>query len=751
MFEKNTPVSKSFDLLDERIQRWIWQNEWTELFDVQERSIPLILRRTSDIILSAETASGKTEAAFLPVLSYMLSKKNGAGLSIYISPLAALINDQFARLSELCAKLEIPVHPWHGGISASIKKDFFTNPCGILLITPESLEALFCLHGFEIPQLLSGAEYIVIDELHSFIGSERGKQLQTLIYLMEERTKKTIPRIGLSATLGDMRLAADFLSAGRPCELIVSDYRHNQIKLLLKGITEKKALPSGKDDEAQASNENNENEEDNNEDDVTASAADSIVEYLFEKLHGTNSLVFPNTRSKVELFTHLLSTCCKKHGLANEFFAHHGNLSKEIRLEAEEALRSKERCATVICTNTLELGIDIGDVESVVQIESPPSVSSLRQRLGRSGRRAGQPAILRAFSIEKAKDAANHPFSQLRERTLEFCACITLMLEGWCEPPPSGGLHLSTLVQQILALILECNGISPQKAVNTLCVHGPFSPVSQKDFFILVKALIACELVEQDSRGALLLGERGERRAGHFSFYASFESKTEYRIVTQEKTLGTIPLNSSMQKGDIIIFAGKTWRIRNINDTNKTIEVKFSGEGRPPVFTGSGWSIHKKVRERMRELYKSDEAMPFADSGARRLIDEGRAAFIEYELNNKNNFIIEKNKYSVLFSWLGDKGNRTLQLLFRYHDVSSYTGGLGLTVPGKSGGELAALLEQIQQEEMPQTDILLRDAQNLSAGKWDWVLPPRLLKENYASLYLDTEEAAQWLKGIVIL
>jgi ATP-dependent Lhr-like helicase len=744
MSEKKTPVSKSFSLLDERIQRWIWQNEWTELFDVQERSIPLILQHKHDVILSAATASGKTEAAFLPILSYMLSQKNGPGLALYISPLAALINDQFARLSGLCQILEIPVHPWHAGISAQIKKNFFSRPCGVLLITPESLEAMFCLHGFEIRQLLGAVEYIVIDELHSFIGSERGKQLQTLLYLIEERTGKSIPRIGLSATLGDMNLAANFLSGERGSELIISDYQHNQIKLLLKGIIEKKiaSRSTGKETEEQ---------EDDCEDDETVDAEGAIVEYLFEKLYGTNNLIFPNTRSKVEVYTHLLSLQCDKRGLANKFFAHHGNLSKEIRLEAEDALRSKEKSATVVCTNTLELGIDIGEVESVVQIESPPSVSSLRQRLGRSGRRPGQPAILRAFSIEKAQDENNHPFSQLRERTFEFCACINLMLENWCEPPPSGGLHLSTLVQQILALIVECNGISPDNAFQTLCVRGPFPAINKKDFFILIKALIAEELVEQDARGTLLLGERGEKRASHFSFYASFESKIEYRIITQEKTLGTLPVHSSIQRGDIIIFAGKTWRIKNINDTNKTIEVKFSGEGRPPVFTGSGWSIHKKIREYMKGLYASNEAIPYTDNNARQLIAEGRVVFNEYELNNSTNFIIEKNKYSVLCTWLGDKGNRTLQLLFRYYGIAAYIGGLGLTVPGKTGEELAGFLEQMQREEIPQNDILLRDAQNLSAGKWDWALPPRLLIENYASLYLDRAEAGCWLQSIKLL
>ncbi|MDR2097952.1 MAG: DEAD/DEAH box helicase, partial [Spirochaetaceae bacterium] len=198
--EENTK-SKSFALLDERIQRWIWRHEWTEFRDVQERAIPLIIKAECDVLLASATASGKTEAAFLPILTRQLGLP-APGLAVYVSPLSALINDQFRRLGGLCERLMIPVHPWHGGISASVKKHFFERPEGVLLITPESLQALFCNHGFEIPRLFSGIRYIVVDELHSFIGSERGKQVQTLLHLLDLRTGQKVTRIGLSATLG---------------------------------------------------------------------------------------------------------------------------------------------------------------------------------------------------------------------------------------------------------------------------------------------------------------------------------------------------------------------------------------------------------------------------------------------------------------------------------------------------------------------------------------------------------------------
>jgi ATP-dependent Lhr-like helicase len=726
--------STSFALLDERIQRWIWRHEWTELREVQERAIPVILKAESDALLASATASGKTEAAFLPILSRQLGLP-ALGLVIYVSPLTALINDQFQRLGEMCERLMIPVHPWHAGISASVKKHFFENPEGVLLITPESLQALFCNHGFEVRRLFGGLQYIVVDELHSFIGNERGKQVQSLLHLIDLRTQKKITRIGLSATLGDMKLAAAFLSGfgvhKRHCEVIQADETEGRkIKILLKGIRESLSA-AGEHDAPEA--------------ETTFSAAHEIAEHLFEKLLNGNNLVFPNARSKVEFYTHILSGLCEKSGIPNQFYAHHGNLSKEIRNEAEEALKAGEHGATVICTNTLELGIDIGCINTVVQIESPPSVASLRQRVGRSGRRAGEVQALRAFTIEEPLHNDAHIFSRLRESTFQMCACITLLLEGWCEAPRPSGLHLSTLTQQLMALIAEKSGVFPSDAYDELCESGPFDAVSDDDFNSLVLGLIDRGLLEQDENGLLLFAEKGERMAGHFSFYAAFASETEYRIVSGDKTLGTLPVNSSLQVNDFIIFAGKSWRVKSINDSNRTIEVTLYGQGRPPVFTGSGFRIDTAIRKRMRELYESDGMPIFADANTKNFLNEGREQFRFYNLAEKE--IIEQGRDTVILTWLGDSANHTLQILLKRCEVTAYTGGLGLTVPGKRGKEIIAALDMIKRNPRPRLSKALGKSENLFVEKWDWTLPRELLIKNYASLYLSFGEAEDWLNS----
>jgi ATP-dependent helicase Lhr and Lhr-like helicase len=215
--------SSSFHLLDERIQRFIWAEGWEELRDAQEQAIPLIVKGDRDVIVAAATAAGKTEAAFFPALTHLLGTASGTGLIVYISPLKALINDQFGRLDRLCENLEIPVWPWHGDISATSKTRFLAKRHGVLLITPESLEALLCNRGSSVAGVFERMTFFIVDELHAFIGSERGKQLQSLMHRIEQSLGRTVPRLGLSATLGDMRLAADFLRPGKGAEVTIID------------------------------------------------------------------------------------------------------------------------------------------------------------------------------------------------------------------------------------------------------------------------------------------------------------------------------------------------------------------------------------------------------------------------------------------------------------------------------------------------------------------------------------------------
>jgi ATP-dependent Lhr-like helicase len=729
-------VSSSFSLLDERIQRFIWSEGWESLHDAQEQAIPLIISGDRDVIIAAATASGKTEAAFLPALTHLLAKEQ-LGLIVYISPLKALINDQFGRLDRLCELLEIPVWPWHGDISSSTKERFLKRRHGVLLITPESLEALLCNRGSAVNAMFERTAFFVIDELHAFIGSERGKQLQSLLHRIESALERQIPRIGLSATLGDMSLATRFIRPDVKLNpaLIESKSSGTELKVLVKGFEEPLVVRA-------ADFEDRENSE------QESTTPGLITSHLFKVLRGTNNLVFPNSRREVERYTYLLNKMCESLQVPNEFWPHHGSLSKEIRADTEAALKQKEHPATAICTNTLELGIDIGAVKSVAQIGPPPSVASLRQRLGRSGRRKGEPAILRGYSIENAVSSQSSLSDELRLSTVQMAAMIELLIKNWFEPPMVHGVHLSTLVQQLLSVIAQRGGASIGYLYGLLCSAGaPFEDISKADFIELVRHLGTKELLTQDSSGLLLHGRLGEKFVNHYSFYAAFASEEEYRIVSAGRQLGTLPITQMLSIGQRILFAGRTWLVEEVDEQQKTIHVVKTRGGVPPLFNGGVGRVHSQIRKEMRRLLESSVNLPYLDGIGQRFLDEGRDAYQKRGLSN--NIYVDQGSEVILLTWLGDAANEAITCLFGRRGYTASLAGPGVEVlKGQATAEeILNVLADAAVDEPPPLDVLLHNAQNLQRQKWDWALPDDLLRKAYASQYLDLDEAMNWVKS----
>lgn len=722
--------SQAFLQLDPRIQAYLWAEGWGALREVQERAIPLILPGTRDVVVAASTASGKTEAAFLPALTHDLQLRDG-GLIVYISPLKALINDQFGRLDRLCERLDIPVWPWHGDITSSRKQKFFKDPNGVLLITPESLEAMLCNRGTAVRAIFGQATYFVIDELHAFIGTERGKQLQSLLHRIEVVLGRFVPRIGLSATLGDMQLAASFLRPGRPAHMVKAPSTGGRLRVLVKGIEEPDAPAGARDDERGEPEDH---------------APRVIAGQLFDVLRGSNNLVFPNSRREVERYTHLLRELCQNAKLPNEFWPHHGNLSKEIRHETEQALKQREHPATAVCTSTLELGIDIGAVTSVVQIGTPPSVASLRQRLGRSGRREGEPAILRGFVIEGTLTSNADLVSRLRLDTVQMAASIGLLLEHWFEPPDAHGAHYSTLVQQLLSLIAQYGGITAAQAFQLLCGAGaPFERTTKTDFADFLRTLGEHGVLTQDSMGTLLHGPLGDRLVNHYSFYAAFATDEEFRIVVEGKTLGTLPVSQMLAAGQRILFGGRTWLVEAIEDTTKTVYVKTARGGAPPLFSGGTSRVHTRVRQAMRELYLGESSLPFLDATANRFLAEGREAF--QTLNLADTAMLNQGAHAQLVTWQGDAVNEAIARLLTSKGIKAFSNRLGVEVErgGRSIDEVGGDIRAISGLTPPESDELLAGTGNLIREKWDHLLSERLLRRSYATLHLDIGRAGQWL------
>ena len=723
--------SSAFDRLADPVRRWIWDKGWYSLRDIQERAIHTLLNDDRDAIIAAPTAGGKTEAAFLPLISSVLEEPSEGGFDlVYVGPLRALINDQFQRLEDLCARAELPVYPWHGDISQAIKSRARKNPRGVLLITPESLEALFVLRGLEVPTLFAGTRAIVIDELHSLLDNERGVHLRSLLTRLELAAARRIRRIGLSATLSEMELVKQYLRPETPelVALLESSSDRSELRVEIRGYM------SGVD-------------EDTSED---VSAKRAVAEHLYSKLRGTSNLIFAGSRQNVEWYSDVFREMSEKERVPLEFFPHHASLSREHRLDIEKRLKTRG-ATTAICTSTLELGIDIGDIDCVAQIGAPFSVASLRQRLGRSGRRPGQPSILRMYAIEVETGPNSHPLDRLHLDLVRSIAMIELLIERWCEPPAPQALHLSTLTHQILSVIAEHGGVGAKRLYDTLCSRGPFQQIDPPLFASLLRHMGRSDvrLIEQAPEGVLLLGPRGEKLVEHYSFYAVFQTSEEYRLIAGGKLLGTLPSTTLLAEGMSIIFSGRRWRITSVHDRDKVIEVTADRVGRTPPFGGQGGLIDDRVVKKMRDVLSGESIPRYLDKGAENLLKSARSEFRRLGLERRSICGIAEHG-RVIATWTGSIKTSTLALRLKAmgYTVATHDGFLDVNYnEGIRPAEEA--LQEIAFSDGISAEGLLPSSANFMTEKFHPYLSPDLLLIEAASSRLDLEALPELARSII--
>ena len=709
-------MSAVFDKLARPIQKWIRAQGWKELRDIQARAAQMIFEGNADLIVAASTAGGKTEAAFLPLLSQVLDEPDEqAGFDIlYIAPLKALITDQARRLEDVCRETELPITPWHGDVSASVKNRAAKRPKGVLLITPESLEALFVRRGLEIPRLFAATRAIILDELHTVLDSERGVQMRSLLARLEIALNRSIRRVGLSATIGDMELAKAYLRPDCPgdVEAIVATGGSAELQLQLRGYVA------------------------GTEDIDAPSATDAIAQHLFAHLRGSDNLVFAGARQSVEIYSDRLRAMCEKERLPQEFYPHHASLSREHRDFVERRLKDGSSPTTAICTSTLELGIDIGDVICVGQIGAPFTVASLRQRLGRSGRRPGNPTILRQYAVEAKLDAKSNFSDRLRLSLVRAVAMIELLLEGWCEPPQSEALHLSTLLHQIMSVIGERGGISPRHLYRILCQKGPFREVDPSLFSEVLRAMGAPEtaLIEQASDGLLLLGAKGEKLVEHYSFYAVFQTPEEFRLISSGKELGTVPIDSMIAPGMLLIFSGRRWLVEEVHDRDRVIMVSPAKAGVPPVFGGDPGNIHDLVIKRMFQVLDSQHRPIYLDPMAVELLDEARSEYARFGFGSGR--VVELGDGSaVLATRSGSVRTTTLALALRANGFTVQTHDGFLEVFGKE--DCDPLIDVLSELANAKQVDLFAHSPNLHFEKFHPFLTEDLLRRDALSSRVD--------------
>ncbi|RAS63562.1 ATP-dependent Lhr-like helicase [Vibrio diazotrophicus] len=723
-------------LLDYRVQKWIFKQGWSDLREIQKKAIQPILSGNTDVLISASTAAGKTEAFFLPACSATADKTNGFGI-VYISPLKALINDQYRRLESLCELLDMPVTPWHGDSSQSLKNKARKTPAGILLITPESLESLLIRDPGWLKLAFESLQYIVIDEFHAFIGSERGHHLLSILNRIEHllgRFSNPIPRVALSATLGELDKVPLLLRPNQSimCELITDEKYKSQLSVKVHGYVEQ--IPT--------------------ENETQDSAEYQICQKLFQLCRGDSHLVFANSRKRTESIAVQLRDLCEQQLVPNEFFPHHGSLSKESREELERRLQKDTIPTTAICTMTLELGIDIGKVSSVVQVTAPHSVSSLRQRMGRSGRR-GSPPILRMLIAEDELSEHSSIIDCLRLELIQSLAMIRLLIQNqWFEPADNRLMHFSTLLHQVLALVAQWGGVRADQLFELLCKKGPFQHVSTTQFKMLLQHMGSLQLLTQLSSGELVLGVLGERVVDHYSFYAVFKTPEEYRIIEGNKALGTLPIDSLIIEGQHIVFSGRRWKVVDVDTDKKTIQVKQTKGGKPPKFGGDGMSIHTRVRQEMFTILSEGDyrisvgqhKVDFIDNTAKALFDEASTFFQRANLSNQS--VIKHGSSTYIFTWMGDKVVNTLVALLKQNGFESGAFGGVIGIEKTTVKDIMAFLTSLNYNNLPTESELAELVKEKKVDKFDEYLPDSLLIEGYGSRAFDIHGTTEWLNQL---
>lgn len=751
----------AFALLHPGVQRAIFEMGWKQLRPIQVEAIHTILEGTRNALICAATASGKTEAAFLPIISRLADGAQDSIRAIYVGPLKALINDQFSRLDRLCERLEIPVHRWHGDVSVSHKQALRRDPGGILLITPESLESNFINYGAQVPRLYQELEFIVIDEVHSFLGNVRGIHLLSLLSRLRAATGRQPRMVGLSATLGDPEMGKRFLAPDTTNSVVLIQEANagRQVRFALKAVLKRPDSSKAGDaaprltsaqavefvcnksaqqllaagEPARTETKSATPAEDSPPDDLD-DVADDIVRHF-----GTSTnLVFVNSRRTAEeLAVRVHDRVTKLKWPHDPFMIHHGSVAKEVREEAETALKSGIP-TTAICSSTLEMGIDIGSVRAVGQIDPPWSVASLVQRLGRSGRREGEASIMRLYVREESPHARSRLTDLLFPDLLRAIALTRLMQQKWLEPADEQRMHLSTLVHQLFSHLKQTGGMAAANLHQALAVNGPFRSVTESDFAALLRSLAAKQLIEQIPTGEIILAPTGERITSAHDFYAAFKSTEMFTVRHDKAQIGELPLDALPPAGQLVVLAGKRWLVQEIDAASKTVWVSPAKGGKIPVFLGNGGELHTRVVQEMKVVLLGTDEPPYLDTPARELLSAARHVACIIGLGKSD--LLPASGGLRWFPWVGTRCLRTLSILAELNGVTCETDRLSLWLPLPSHVEFLNFLQPLLSANFDPQDLGSRVTPRV-VEKFDEFLPDDLLTRACATERLALQEA----------
>ncbi len=670
-----------------------------DLRPVQEQSIEAILDGSNAVVL-APTAGGKTEAAFFPLLSAMDTEDWRPVSVLYLSPIRALLNNQEERVCRYAGMIGRRAFKWHGDTAQSARKRFLRDPTDILLITPESLEAMLMSARISTRALFAGLRAVIIDEVHAFADDGRGAHLASLMERIQRFCGRDIQRIGLSATVGNP----------------------DEILRWLKGTSERPAKvvnPGGSRIPPELAL------------DYVGCIENAVT--MIEKLHpGKKRLVFVDSRGQAERVGNLLSD----RGVHT--FVTHGSLSARERHDAERAFHQGSDCV-IVATSALELGIDVGDLDHVLQIDSPPSVASFLQRMGRTGRRG---------------TAANCTFLATKdEAVLQAASIIELFRRDFVEPvrPLYRGYHI--LAHQLMALGVQHSGVPVGDWWGWLAGAAPFSNITADEREALVAHMLSAEILA-NQEGRLWLGPKGEKRYGGANFrdlYAVFDSPRLIIVRAGPDDIGQVDANflaaiDSEQQRGAFMLGGRSWQVSTIDWERGICIVRPASSGRAPRWTGGARFLGYELCQAMGRLLCSDDVDPAWSQRARTVVETLRA---EHEFLRDGASFHQSTDSITWWTFAGGAANLLLARMLESQLGEKVTSRNNcITLKEDAGKSLVAVhdtLRAIADRHGPTTDDARAHSRGSNAkarfSKFDMCLPEEQLETLLVEGVLDVEGA----------
>jgi len=680
---------------------------WSSLRPVQEEAGEALLAGNNAVIL-APTAGGKTEASMFPTLSGLVNDEPRGVGALYIAPLKALLNNQAGRLGTYTEMVGLSRFVWHGDIPSNERQRFLDEPTDLLMTTPESLEVMLISPKVDTARVFGDLRTVIIDEVHAVAGSDRGAHLMSVLERINRLTRHDLQRVGLSATVGNPTDILTWLqgTSGREGVVVDPPKKPGRKQLLVVHRT-----------------------------DLIELARDAA-----KVARGTKSLFFCQSRAMTEAVAEQMTS------EGTTVFVHHSAVSKDERALAEEQFHQGSD-ACIVCTSTLELGIDVGDLDKVLQVEAPDMVGSFLQRMGRTGRREGQ--------------AANTTFfCQTAEGVLQAIALVELAKTGWVEDVEVSDRCWPVLVHQLLAMSLASDGIPPDEAWEHIARVPDFAGIHRAE----VRRLIDWMLRDRSlvlASGRLLLGPKAERRFGKRNFmdmYGVFSSPQSYTVVTADgKELGTLNqdfVDRLVNEVSCFLLSGRPWVVLEIKHKLRQVQVSPAPSGRMPTWGGFlprflGPSICRKVRD----VLATEEQFGYLESAA--------AAALECEREDlgtaaSNHGTIEDVGGEIRWwTFAGGRINATLRYALEAvgGDWTIVTDNFSLSARGEDVSLVAfrQAVAQISELEFWENDKLWQEvAENLPSyrlSKFQPLMPPWVEREMVASYLLDVAGAWRWLSG----